>query len=61
MMEFMGSVPIFYLFHVQDIMKETNNMFSPKRWSLENPINVNEYKNEGTHLGGPFVDPPTFY
>jgi len=60
-MEFMGSMPIFYPFHVRNIMKKTNNMFSPKRLSLENPIDVNEYKNEGIHLGGPFVNPPTFY
>ncbi len=56
MMEFMGSMPIFYPFHVQDIMKKTN-MFSPKGLSLENPTNVNEYKNEGTQLSGPFVNP----
>ncbi len=35
-------------------------MFNPTGLSLENPIDVNDYKNEGTHLVGPFVNPPTF-
>ncbi len=59
-MEFMKSKPIFNPPHVWDIMKEVNNMFSPNRLSPKNPIDINEYKNEGSDLGGPFIDPPTF-
>jgi hypothetical protein len=41
-------------------MKEVNNMFSPNGLSPKNPIDTNEYKNEGIDLGGPSIDPPTF-
>jgi hypothetical protein len=60
MMEFMKSKPIFNPPHVWDIMKEVNNMFSPNGLSPKNPIDTNEYKNEGIDIGGPFIDPPTF-
>jgi hypothetical protein len=57
MMKFIWSRPIFILPHVWDIMKEVNNMFSPNMLSSKNPIDINEYKNEGTNLGGPFTNP----